>query len=253
MRGRVLAAWVEKAKLEDVRELIKLDISGNGIATVTLNRPKSMNSLSSAMIDTSPMLSHHCQTVTKSKSSFSLAQRWSGSYCCQERLPSTNAKFMDTHAKFGILPSWSLSQKLSRLVGLNARHAHLTSMPIDSQLAEKWGLVSQVVPPAELMQTANAIAETILKNNENMVLNRKLLMTVPTCLLVKLSGWRRTGTCILQSDDPRSVRKDAAVHCWAKTSSIQTTISTHPQPIYLLHRCRCGLQAQLLNIVVRAG
>ncbi|KAL2620842.1 hypothetical protein R1flu_001047 [Riccia fluitans] len=67
----VLAAWVEKAKLEDVRELIKLDISGNGIATVTLNRPKSMNSLSSAMIDTSPMLSHHCQTdLTAAKSVF---------------------------------------------------------------------------------------------------------------------------------------------------------------------------------------
>ncbi|KAL2620860.1 hypothetical protein R1flu_001065 [Riccia fluitans] len=101
---------------------------------------------------------------------------------CDILIASTNAKFMDTHAKAqpwtgGFLPSWRLSQKLSRLVGLNrARHAHLTSMPIDSQLAEKWGLVSQVVPPIELMQTANAIAETILKNNENMVLNRKAVV-----------------------------------------------------------------------------
>ncbi|KAL2611688.1 hypothetical protein R1flu_023380 [Riccia fluitans] len=93
---------------------------------------------------------------------------------CDVLIARTDAKFMDTHAKFGIFPSWGLSQKLSRLVGLNrARHAHLTSMPIDSQLAEKWGLVSQVVPPAELMKTANAIAETILKNNEHMVLNIK--------------------------------------------------------------------------------
>ncbi|KAL2620843.1 hypothetical protein R1flu_001048 [Riccia fluitans] len=96
---------------------------------------------------------------------------------CDILIASTNAKFMDTHAKFGILPSWSLSQKLSRLVGLNrARHAHLTSMLIDSQLAEKWGLVSQVVPPAELMKTANVIAETILKDNENMVLNIKVVV-----------------------------------------------------------------------------
>ncbi|KAL2611272.1 hypothetical protein R1flu_022964 [Riccia fluitans] len=49
-------------------------------------------------------------------------------------------------------------------------------MPIDAQLAEKWGLVSQVFPPAELMKTANAIAETILKNNEHMVLNRKAVI-----------------------------------------------------------------------------
>ncbi|KAL2620862.1 hypothetical protein R1flu_001067 [Riccia fluitans] len=96
---------------------------------------------------------------------------------CDILIASTDAKFMDTHAKFGIFPSWGLSQKFSRLVGLNrARHAHLTSMPIDAQLAEKWGLVSQVVPPAELMKTANAIAETILKNNEHMVLNIKAVV-----------------------------------------------------------------------------
>ncbi|KAL2620849.1 hypothetical protein R1flu_001054 [Riccia fluitans] len=67
--------------------------------------------------------------------------------------------------------SWTLTPRLNR-----ARHAHLISMPIDSQLAEKWGLVSQVLPPAELMKTANAIAETILKNNENMVLNIKAVV-----------------------------------------------------------------------------
>ncbi|KAL2653817.1 hypothetical protein R1flu_021945 [Riccia fluitans] len=178
-------------------EEIKI-LLADGSATVTFSRPKSMNSLSSATIDTSPMLSHHYQTVAKSKSSFSLAQRWSDGLCkkhigtingwaitagfelalaCDILIASTNAKFMDTHAKFGILPSWSRSQKLSRLVGLNrARHAHFTSMPIDSQLAEKWGLVSQVVPPVELMKTANAIAETILKNNEHMVLNIKAVV-----------------------------------------------------------------------------
>jgi hypothetical protein len=37
--------------MADVKELISVEREGNGIATVTLNRPKAMNSLSQAMID----------------------------------------------------------------------------------------------------------------------------------------------------------------------------------------------------------
>jgi enoyl-CoA hydratase len=99
------------------------------------------------------------------------------SLSCDILIASTEAKFMDTHAKFGIFPSWGLSQKLSRLIGVNrARHASLSAMPIDAATAEKWGLVSQVVPPAELMRTARALAETILGNHGQVVQDYKAII-----------------------------------------------------------------------------
>ncbi|KAL3681129.1 hypothetical protein R1sor_024085 [Riccia sorocarpa] len=213
--------------MEDVRELIKIDVAQNGVATVTFNRPKSMNSLSSAMIvhlaDIISSLSNddkvkiivltgtgrgfcagvdltaaksvfqgevknvskdpvyqmeHCKKpIIGAINGWAITAGFELALACDILIASTEAKFMDTHAKFGIFPSWGLSQKLSRLIGLNrARHAHLTSMPIDAQLAEKWGLVSQVVPPAELMKTVNSIAETILKNNANMVRDVKAVV-----------------------------------------------------------------------------
>ncbi|KAG6541771.1 hypothetical protein Mapa_016783 [Marchantia paleacea] len=209
-----------EAKKDDVREQIKLEVSGNGIATVTLNRPKTMNSLSSDMIY---YLAHIMKSVAnddevkviiltgtgrgfcsgvdlsaaesvfqgdvkdESKdpviqmglckkpiigavNGWAITGGFELSLACDILIASTEAQFMDTHSKFGIFPSWGMSQRLSRVIGLNcARHVHLTGMPVDSQLAERWGLVSQVVPPAELMKTAYSIAEMILQNNENMV------------------------------------------------------------------------------------
>lgn len=79
--------------------------------------------------------------------------------------------------RFGIFPSWGLSQKLSRLIGVNrARYVSLSALPIDAATAERWGLVSQVVPPAELMKTARAFAETILSNHGQMVQDYKAVI-----------------------------------------------------------------------------
>ena len=39
------------------------------------------------------------------------------SLACDILLASTAAVFIDTHCKFGIMPSWGLSQKLPKLVG----------------------------------------------------------------------------------------------------------------------------------------
>ncbi|BBN14162.1 hypothetical protein MPTK1_6g09380 [Marchantia polymorpha subsp. ruderalis] len=215
-----------EAKKDDVREQVKLEVSANGIATVTLNRPKTMNSLSSDMIH---YLAHIIKTAANDdkvkviiltgngrgfcagvdlsaakgvfqgdvkdeskdpvyqmdlckKPIIGAVNGWAitGGFevalACDILIASTEAKFMDTHSKFGIFPSWGMSQRLSRLIGLNcARHVHLTGMEVDSQLAEKWGLVSQVVPPAELMKTAHSIAEMILKNDENLVRDFKAI------------------------------------------------------------------------------
>ncbi|XP_077218459.1 enoyl-CoA hydratase/isomerase A [Tasmannia lanceolata] len=93
---------------------------------------------------------------------------------CDILIAGKDAKFIDTHAKFGIFPSWGLSQKLSRIIGPNrAREVSLTAMPITAEVAEKWGLVSHVVEGSELLKKAQQVAEAIIKNNQDMVLKYK--------------------------------------------------------------------------------
>ena len=67
---------------------------------------------------------------------------------CDFLFASDQARFADTHARVGILPGWGLSQKLSRIIGINrAREMSLTGNFIDAHRAEAWdwstGYVSQ--------------------------------------------------------------------------------------------------------------
>ena len=69
---------------------------------------------------------------------------------CDVLLASPRASFRDTHAAFGILPSWGLSQKLPRIVGANvARMTSLTSAPLTATDARRCGLVNAVVHEAD--------------------------------------------------------------------------------------------------------
>jgi enoyl-CoA hydratase len=79
---------------------------------------------------------------------------------CDVLLASPEARFADTHARIGVLPGWGLSQRLARIVGRSrARELAFTGRFIDGATAEPWGLVSRVVPLAELRPQALALAE----------------------------------------------------------------------------------------------
>lgn len=81
---------------------------------------------------------------------------------CDILIASQNARFADTHARVGILPGWGLSQRLPRLVGLSrAREIAFTGLPVYAQQAREWGLVNHVVPAAELLPRAKAMAEAM--------------------------------------------------------------------------------------------
>lgn len=77
---------------------------------------------------------------------------------------------MNLFCRFGIFPSWGLSQKLSRIIGPSrAREVSFTAAPITAEQAEKWGLVNHVVERNELLQKARQIAEAMIRNNQDMV------------------------------------------------------------------------------------
>ncbi len=78
---------------------------------------------------------------------------------CDLIIASTKAKFLDTHARVGILPGWGLSQRLPRLIGLaRAKELSLSGNALDAARAYEWGLVNRVVEPEALLPTCQALA-----------------------------------------------------------------------------------------------
>ena len=89
---------------------------------------------------------------------------------CDVLIASETARFADTHARVGIMPGWGLSQKLSRIVGINrAKELSLTGNFLDAATAERWGLVNRVVPAADLLPTCRKLAEDMLSTEPDML------------------------------------------------------------------------------------
>nr|GEW25811.1 probable enoyl-CoA hydratase 1, peroxisomal [Tanacetum cinerariifolium] len=107
-------------------------------------------------------------------SGFAVTAGFEIALACDVLVASSDAKFIDTHARFGIFPSWGLSQKLSRIIGVNkAREVSLTATPLTAETAEKLGFVNHVVERSELLTKAREIGEAIMKNNQDLVLRYK--------------------------------------------------------------------------------
>jgi enoyl-CoA hydratase len=84
---------------------------------------------------------------------------------CTMRLASDNAKLGQPEVKLGIIPGYGGTQRLPRLVGKGiAMQMVLAGEMITAQEAHRIGLVNEVVPPAELMPRAEAIAQKIVAN-----------------------------------------------------------------------------------------
>ncbi|VVA90743.1 unnamed protein product [Arabis nemorensis] len=205
--------------------LIQVKKESGGIAIITINRPKSLNSLTRAMMvdlaaafkdmdsdesiqvviftgsgrsfcsgvdltaaesvfkgdvkdpETDPVIQMERlrKPIIGVINGFAITAGFELALACDVLVASKRAKFIDTHARFGIFPSWGLSQKLSRIIGANkAREVSLTSTPLTANVAEKLGFVNHVVEDeGEAMKKARGIAEAIIKNEQGMVLRIK--------------------------------------------------------------------------------
>jgi enoyl-CoA hydratase len=79
---------------------------------------------------------------------------------CTLRIASDAAKFGQPEVNLGLIPGYAGSQRLPRLVGRGrALELLLTGATIDAQDAWRMGLVNRVVPAAELMTEARALAQ----------------------------------------------------------------------------------------------
>jgi enoyl-CoA hydratase len=82
---------------------------------------------------------------------------------CDLRICVESAVFGQPEAALGIIPGAGATQRLPRVVGLGrAKELVLTGARWDSRKALEAGLVSEVVPAAELMPAARRLAERVL-------------------------------------------------------------------------------------------
>jgi len=89
---------------------------------------------------------------------------------CDILIASQQARFADTHARVGLLPTWGLSVRLPQQVGVGlARRMSLTGDYLSADEALRAGLVTEVVPHERLLPAARAIAASIVDNNQGAV------------------------------------------------------------------------------------
>ena len=81
---------------------------------------------------------------------------------CDLLIAADNAKFGQPEIKLGVIPGGGGTQRLTQAVGkAKSMDLMLTGRMIDAAEAERWGLVSRVVPLDRLLQEALDMAELI--------------------------------------------------------------------------------------------
>jgi len=84
---------------------------------------------------------------------------------CTLRVASDNAKLGQPEVKLGTIPGYGATQRLPRLVGrAKALEMILTGDPIDAAEAHRIGLVSHVVPRAELISFSRSLLGRMLSS-----------------------------------------------------------------------------------------
>lgn len=99
---------------------------------------------------------------------------------CDIRIASERAAFAANFVKLGMVPALGGAWLLPRIVGAaRAAQMCLTGQVLDAQAALACGLVSQVVPHADLLGTANAIAAQVAANPADALRMTKRLLREP--------------------------------------------------------------------------
>ncbi len=86
---------------------------------------------------------------------------------CDMVYTTKTTKFGDTHTKFGLRPSWGLSQTLPRAVGMRrARELSYTAKTFTGEEAANWGIANEACENLpELQELVSTVAAQIGKNS----------------------------------------------------------------------------------------
>jgi len=81
---------------------------------------------------------------------------------CDLRIAADTAKIAAPEVGVGTIPGWGMTTRLAIVAGpARAKQMILSGQPVDAHRAEAWGVVSDVVPAAELQAAAGQLAARI--------------------------------------------------------------------------------------------
>jgi len=84
---------------------------------------------------------------------------------CDVRIAADSARFAMPEVKLGTIPGWGGTNRLPRLIGgARAKQMIFTGEPVAAEVAERWGLVNEVVPVATLGERVKGFAEKVAAN-----------------------------------------------------------------------------------------
>jgi enoyl-CoA hydratase/carnithine racemase len=85
---------------------------------------------------------------------------------CDLLIAAESARFADTHGRWGMTPTWGMTQRLPRRIGpLRAKELMLSGRPVDGHEAAAIGLANRCVPDAELEAATLELAKQIVANS----------------------------------------------------------------------------------------
>lgn len=97
---------------------------------------------------------------------------------CDLLLAADSARFADTHGKWGMSPTWGMSQRLPRRVGVQrAKELMYSGRIVSGPEAAELGLALECVPEAELLARAQTMARGFLENSWFTLRADKMLVT----------------------------------------------------------------------------
>src|SRR5688572_4945333 len=161
-------AAVDLAHDESVRAVIvtgagdKSFVAGADINELAVQTPASGRDLALAGQHVFDLIENLGKPVIAAINGFALGGGCELAMACTLRLAADTAKLGQPEINLGLLPGYAGTQRLPRLVGKGkAMEMILTGAPITADEAERIGLVNRVVPAAELMVAARALAATL--------------------------------------------------------------------------------------------
>lgn len=98
---------------------------------------------------------------------------------CDLMITGESAKLADTHGKWGMAPTWGMSQRLPRRIGVvKAKEMMFSGRTISGQEAVELGIANQCVADDDLLSAAIEMAESFTRNSWHTLRADKALINV---------------------------------------------------------------------------
>jgi enoyl-CoA hydratase/carnithine racemase len=98
---------------------------------------------------------------------------------CDLMITGESAKLADTHGKWGMAPTWGMSQRLPRRIGVvKAKEMMFSGRTVNGQEAVDLGIANLCVPDDDLLNAAIKMAESFTRNSWHTLRADKALINV---------------------------------------------------------------------------